>query len=404
MRNILDRLTFILTHHILLIFAITGSFLSFSLHPGSIGDFMKGCGILFLINLITGHYRFSDFNKGHIIFFAVFLLVLGINFTVPLEMVHKRSFQNFLYVPGMVMAVDCLALKLEKHGTGFFSVFCASVLLVVLAAQLIVHLFFENKGDYGMYGNLHHMGLFSSVTLPVVAYFFAMFKGWPRIILVIAGLSDFYLLWESSSRISWLGFFFGVMLTGVLFFTIKNFGKAIAVLLIAGYSTAYISGFSPLENRVHDLLSNWRQEERFVLTSDALNMLNDSSVKEWITGHGIGSYRFYNQKYTTKNMTFGFPHNVFLQILFENGIIGFIAIFGGFSLLLFALWRTYHKLKEKPDIYFLVTIFSVFWISFIHCALTKSIYSKYIIYPLSLIIGISFALIRKGNNRAEIEG
>ena len=67
MQNVLDRLTFILTHHILLVLAVTGSFLAFSIHPGSIGDVMKVCGVLFLINLVTGHYRFSDFTTGHII-------------------------------------------------------------------------------------------------------------------------------------------------------------------------------------------------------------------------------------------------------------------------------------------------------------------------------------------------
>jgi len=152
---------------------------------------MKVCGVLFLINLATGHYRFSDFTTGHIIFFAVFLLVLCINFAVPPEMVHKRSFRYFLYVPGMVMAVDCLALKFEKHGTGNFLIICSAALVLVLAIQITAYHLLKNKGVYGMYGNLHHLGLFSSVTLPVLAYFFAVFKGWPRIIFTIAGLCDF---------------------------------------------------------------------------------------------------------------------------------------------------------------------------------------------------------------------
>jgi len=177
--------------------------------------------------------------------------------------------------------------------------------------------------------------------------------------------------------------------------------KVFIVLIAASLLTAYISGFAVVKYRVNDLFVNWSQEERFVMALDALNMIKDSSVKEWISGHGIGSYRFYNQKYTTyNNITFNFPHNVFLQVLFENGIIGFIAIFGGLSCLVFNLWNISHQLQNQPAVFYLsVTVFAAFWVTFMYYCFANSIYAKYSIYPLSLIIGTFLALYRTGLGR-----
>jgi len=69
-------------------------------------------------------------------------------------------------------------------------------------------------------------------------------------------------------------------------------------------------------------------------------------------------------------------------------------------LLMIGIWRGYHRLENKSDRYLLVTLFILFWINFIHCALTLSFYHKYFIYPLSMIIGISLILFEKtGQNK-----
>ena len=154
-----------------------------------------------------------------------------------------------------------------------------------------------------------------------------------------------------------------------------------------------------------DILSNWRAEERVTVWTDTLNMLGGNSVKDWLLGHGIGSFRYYFPDYNTfkvdgKVVDWNFPHNVFFQIIFENGLIGLVTILGGMVLLIIGLWRGYHRLEHKSDRYLLVTLFILFWINLIHCALTLSFYHKYFIYPLSVIIGICLILLEKtGQNK-----
>jgi O-antigen ligase len=101
-----------------------------------------------------------------------------------------------------------------------------------------------------------------------------------------------------------------------------------------------------------------------------------------------------------KSVSWHFPHNIFLQIIFENGLIGLATIMVGITLLLVGLWRGYRLLANKSDQYLLVAIFILFLINFIHCSLTLSFYHKYFIYPLSIICGIALVLLeRSGQNR-----
>jgi len=138
---------------------------------------------------------------------------------------------------------------------------------------------------------------------------------------------------------------------------------------------------------------------------DALRMLSDNSLNDWLLGHGIGSFRYYFPDYNTFKVNgvlqnWSFPHNFLFQIIFENGIIGLLTIFAGIALLMIGLWRAYHLLEDKNDRYLSVTIFIIFWINFIHGALTLSFYHKYFIYPLSMSIGISLILFEKtGQNK-----
>ena len=90
-----------------------------------------------------------------------------------------------------------------------------------------------------------------------------------------------------------------------------------------------------------------------------------------------------------------FPHNGFLQILFENGIIGLFVIFGGFVLLMFEFIKAYRSPTYEQTKFFLVTVFGVFWIDFFCIIVNESFYSKYTQYSFSVIIGIMMALISK---------
>ena len=86
------------------------------------------------------------------------------------------------------------------------------------------------------------------------------------------------------------------------------------------------------------------------------------------------------------------PHNIFFQVLFENGIIGFVVIFGALGAFVRNLWRGIRRPAPDSTRYLYSLCFFIFSILFMHTLLTKSLYSKYIVYLFSMTLGTALAL------------
>ena len=398
-----------LGHRLILELAILLSFIAFTINPGSLGDIMRICGAIFLFNVLIGNYRIGDVTEGHLVVLGIFLIMLLINAFMPDEMIHPRSFRYFLALPGMMLAIHCLS-KRTKPDSRNLLLYC-SIALLALTIQFVAYHTVEsvlNSGgleSYGLSANMHHFGSFAGLILPVLFYFSTQIKGWLRLLCVAGVIVAFYLLWESSSRISWLAFFSSILIAILLFLRNRRLLMGLAGFFTISFIAALVSGLTAIKIRIMDILSNWRSEERVTVWADTLNMFGYNSVKDWLFGHGIGSFRYYFPDYNTfkvdgKVIGWTFPHNVFFQIIFENGLIGLVTILGGMVLLMIGIWRGYHRLEHNSDRYLLVTLFILFWINLILCAFTLSFYHKYFIYPLSMIIGISLILLEKsGQNK-----
>jgi len=398
-----------LGHRLILDLAIIGSFIALAINPGSLGDIMRICGAIFLFNLLIGNYRIGDATEGHLVVLGIFLIMLLINGFMPDEMIHRRSLRYFLALPSMILAIHCLSKRTNSESRTLLVYSSIAVLAVII--QLITYYTAErvlSSGgleSYGLYSNMHHFGSVASLILPLLVYFATQIKGWLRILCGAGVIVTFFLLWESSSRISWLSFFSSVFIAAFVFLRNKKLLLALGGIIAAAFTAAYVSGIAAIKSRITDIFVNWRSEERITVWTDTLRMLSDNSLIDWLLGHGIGSFRYYFPDYNTFKVngvleSWSFPHNFLFQIIFENGIIGLLTILAGIALLMIGLWRAYHLLEDKNDRYLLVTIFIIFWINFIHGALTLSFYHKYFIYPLSMTIGISLILFEKtGQNK-----
>jgi O-antigen ligase len=330
---------------------------------------------------------------------GIFIVILLINSIMPDEMIHRRSLRYFLAIPGMILAIHCLSKRVNLDSKRLL-IYCGIAVSALLIQFIAYHTIESVEGSMGLYSNIHHFGSFASLILPVLVYFSIQIKGWPRLLGIAGVIVAFYLFWESSSRISWLSFFSSVFVATLVFLRKRKLWMGLAGIMTVSFLAAYISGLAAINSRITDILINWRTEERVINWMDTIKMLSDNSVKDWLLGHGIGSFRYYFADYSTfkvngEAVVWSFPHNVFFQIIFENGIIGLLTILVGMALLMIGLWRGYHLLKDKNDRNFLVTIFILFWINFTHCALTLNFYHKYFVFPLSVICGFALILLEK---------
>ena len=389
-------------NYLLLELAVLTSFFGFTLNPGALGEFMRIAGSIFFFNVIVGNYRLKQLTQGHIIFFTAFMLLLVIHFLVPDATVHRRSVRYFLAFPWLIMAIHCLSIRRStaEHKMPEF-LYLSAVILAVLI-QFIAYKFFSTNESWGMYGNFHHFGYFASLTIPLLWYFLSISKGRIRILIALTILAAMYLLLESSSRIAWLAFFSSIFLTSILFFKLRRIIIGIILFTIFSCLAAAFSGFSDAGNRILDFFAHWRTEERVALWTDTLRLLSENSLQDWIFGHGIGSFRYHFEIFTntseaSTSIYHVFPHNVFFQIIFENGLIGFSIIIGGIAWLLLSLWRGYSRLRDKSDQNLIIVTFALLWINLVYCGLTQSFYSKFSLYPLSLICGIAFVLLEKAS-------
>ena len=180
-----NRIKIVCGHHLTLEIAVIGVFLSFSLNQGSIGDFMKACTVLFIFDFFTGNYNYKNLSRGHLTFLIVILLMLLLNFTVPGLSVHKRSLSYFLYFAGVVLAIDSLAVKFEKNGMGIFPYICAVSVIIAVTIQFIEYCINIGNGQYGLYHNIHHLGFFAILTIPILFYFFCSYRGLLRYLLIL---------------------------------------------------------------------------------------------------------------------------------------------------------------------------------------------------------------------------
>ena len=396
-------------HYLILELTIMGSFIAFTINPGSLGDLMRICGAIFLFNMLIGNYRIGDVTEGHLVALGIFLIIIIVNSFMPDEMIHHRSYRYFLSLPGMILAIHCFS-KTKNTNSKTFLVY-SSIAVLALIVQFIAYHTVARVTEPGkletfsLYSNMHHFGSFASLILPVLFYFAIQNRGLLRLLCGVCGVGAFYLLWESSSRISWLSFFGSVLVAAFVFLRKKNLWLCLAGITAGGFMAAFVSGFSAIKSRIANFLFNWRTEERITVWADTLRMLGDNSSKDWLLGHGIGSFRYYISDYSTLKeygvpINWNFPHNFLLQIIFENGIIGLLTIAAGTALLVIGLGRGYRRLNNESDRYLWVMVFILFWINFIHGALTLSFYQKYFIYPLSMVIGISLILFEKtGQNK-----
>jgi O-antigen ligase len=393
-------------HRLVLELAIIGSFIAFTINPGSLGDLMRVIGAIFLFNVLIGNYRLNEITEGHLLMLFIFVVMLLINLSMPDDMIHRRSYRYFLAVPGVILAIHCLAKKKVHWDPKKSLLIYGGIAVLALIIQFIaLHTVERIDISMGLYSNVHHFGSFASLILPVLFYLFIENRGWPRLVYILSTVVAFYLLWESSSRISWLAFFSSILIAILLFLRKSKLIISLAGFFTISFIAAFVSGLAAIKKNIMDILSNWRTEERVTVWTDTLNMLGDNSVKDWLLGHGIGSFRYYFPDYNTfkqggKIVGWNFPHNVFFQIIFENGLIGLSIILAGIALLVVGLWRGYRLLRNESDRYLVVTVFILFSINFIHCTFTLSFYHKYFLYPLSIICGIALVLLEKtGQNK-----
>jgi hypothetical protein len=288
----------------------------------------------------------------------------------------------------VVFVIDCLYRKTLAN---WVPVIFMAVMSAAVCWQLTAYFVF--KMPYGTFSNPHYIASFTVLILPVIVYFTLVANSWYRYLLILLAAMDLALIFKIGSRPAIIGVTAGTVFA--LLFLTRGRQKWIGFsLIIAIFAAVLLSGYGGVFAKFEELIVNLATEERVQLWLTSWKMIKDNTLASWIFGNGIGSFRTLYPQYkilTVKHIVS--PHNYFLEILYENGIIALILVVGG-GLMLFisALKASFAEVKKNNRI--LLKCMIVIFISWlIHTGLTFPFYSKYAQYSLAFILGPMLVLL-----------
>ena len=296
-----------------------------------------------------------------LIFVLYILGSLDVRFSLDTSEVFKRL-SVWLFLPILFL----MDLKQKTYSKGIFA-FLISVFLMVIMSVLnqlgvTAHIFeylpfmFKNSHPLALYPSTHlynYHNILVSFTLIICFYLTKKVAG-PKIYLLILFITLLiFSLFSEAGRAGQIVF--------ILFLSLLSMDSAIKkkresiYMIFFLFVTLFISyNYSPNFNyRVNELALKFQSAEknndyRYNFWKSTLNKISEKPAKSLI-GYGTGSWRSeMNESFDYFNLVDEnhiTPHNNYLYILFEIGVLGFFA-------LSYFFYAMYCKLKTKAHEFF----------------------------------------------------
>ena len=392
----LDVIRHILLHPFWIILSLVGVFFFFFvLNRGGVYVFFWTGGFFLLFHLVHGGDGIKAIPLYHRLLLGICLsLVL-----MSLVFSHEQTDTHRLFRIGqMLVIVFCIGFisrtETARHAYGLVG----TVLTVAIIWQFIARSLF--KSPYGTWSNPHYLANFAIFTLPLVFYYFITVPKPYKVLFLLLFVMDIDPVFRNASRPAFLALFVSTLFV-TIFFTRSRHRWFGLLAICVGLLLLGITNYAGFFEKFKELIATLSNEERVHIWTYSITMLQDNSPAAWLVGNGIGSSLEMLPKYAGPDpfyQNFSFQHNFLLQILFENGIIGTVLVFGGLCLLL-VLFIKLARVAVGGSVRLLINcMMAVFLNCLIFTALTTGFYSKYTLYPMGFIIGTLFVLAEEVRN------
>jgi len=392
-RSKLETLKIIFTSGYWLLASLVAAFFSFfALNRGGVVVFIEIGACFVFINVLTGEYKLKQIPQIYWYLLGICVYLVVSSYFLSTHQVRSKTIMYLIRMLFIVFSIHCLSLKkIDSHVFELLPIlWCLSVGLQFVAVK-----FFNLP--FGTYGNPHYLSNFMISILPLIVYSFWVAKGWYKWIFILFALSAMDLLLRTGSRPAILGLTFSSLF--ILVFFIRSRIRWIGFLaIVLSFGFLYMTNYGGVANHLEELIVNLRTEERVDFWKSALQMLEKNNTIDWIFGNGIGGYRAIYADYSAPGLErYFFPHLHPLGILYDNGIIGVILVFGGFTALFVLTVKAMISSLSKNISLLVKCMLVIFLCWMIHSSLTFPFYSKYAQYPLGFILGTMLVLIDRGN-------
>lgn len=340
-------------------FLISGPFLS---------DLLVSLSAIIFLILVINNKEYSYFNKKPIIIFFIFCaycIFVSIFYAENILLSFESSL--FYFRIGIFACLIWYTINKDKKILDYFYyalILCFFILALdgylqfFTGKNILGYYIFENNRISSFFGDELILGSYLSRLYPLLLalFFIKSFNKFELSYLTIFFLSISILIYISGERTSFSNHIMSLFL--ILTLTKKYFKfkilLAISFILIL---SSFIMSDNPINKRMlKDPLQSMRlldsQEKKYIFSSThdslirtAYNMFKDQPL----FGHGPKMFRILckKEKYAVGEVPcMTHPHNFYIQLLAETGIIGFLFLFSAF------LYVFYCYLKHLKSILF----------------------------------------------------
>jgi len=384
-----EKIEAILTSKYWLFATLSGIFFFFfALNRGGYIVFIHVSFIFLVLNAMFGRYNLREIPATYIVTAVICAVIIITSFIVAPYESHTTWMRNLGRMLIIIFSIHLLSQKqVNEHIASI--IFIGTVLLSVCCQFGAFYLF---KMPYGTFSNIHYLSSFAALTIPLIVYGMLGFPGWYKLFTIVILIMDIDLLMQTGSRPAIIGIVVGSLVV-LIFFTrgrLKWIGLALMVLLCVAL---YITDYAGIGSRFEELIVNLTKEERAQLWSQAINKLAQNTALEWLFGHGIRRFPVsYIQDSQSPSLSFIFPHNHILEIMYLNGIVGALLVLGGLAFVFVGVLKVALQSPERRKGILINCTLVVFLSWLIHSGLTFPFYSKYSVLPLAFILGTMLVL------------
>jgi hypothetical protein len=387
----LEKIKALLTSKYWLFATLSGIFFFFfALNRGGYLVCIHASFIFIVLNVIFGEYDLKKIPVTYVATAVICIVIVVASLIVAPYESHIRWMRN---LGRMLIIIFSIHLLSQKHINGrLTSIIFIGIGLLSVCWQFGAFYFF--KMPFGTFSNIHYLSSFAVLTIPLIVYGMLHFQGWYKILTVVILIMDIDLLMQTGSRPAIIGITVGSLVVS-FFFThgrLKWIGLALIVFLLA---LLYVTDYAGIGLKFEELIVNLTKEERVQFWTQAWNKLTENTALEWLFGHGIQRFPVsFVQDSSTPAVPVIFPHNHLLELLYLNGIVGALLVFGGLAFVFVELVKVALQNPESQKRILINCTLVVFLSWLIHSGLTFPFYSKYSVLPMALILGTMLVLTR----------
>ena len=348
--------------------------------------------VVLIINFIRDEFDLETLRLPHaywiLLASALTLITLSV---LPLEGHHpkNRMLLNVGFLTILCAAINWFLNNASKAQILWTQWMIVAALSGGLLTHWLVQAYFHRP--YGLFENPHFVAFFTLFCIPVLICFINASRHYSiKFLLGSLLIIAFYLLAISGSRPAWLAIISSYVLGSCLFLSPKK--RWLSLSAVGIVSVLFIFIFPELVGeRLANLFVEFWKEERFIVWRDSLMMLQESAWHHWIIGHGIGSFKYYFSVYSTYQITFIFPHNFILEILFDSGLVGLSIVSYLYGVLYYRL-IIMGRSGNDHNFSIIYTLFVLQTAYLIFTFFTLPFYSRYVILLQAPVISLTLYL------------